>query len=318
MKLRRQGAVIAVVVWASLVIDRSAVAQVRGGEVVTLTTQDGVQLACTYYPAAVRPGTNESRQVTPVIMLHDLKGSRAVFTSLIQRLQAPDEGEKNQPLFAVMTVDLRAHGQSTKQFYNGADVTLDVTKLGKNDLLAMTAYDMEAVRSYLVGKNDAGELNLNKLAIVGSGMGASVAANWALTDWAAPPLAVGKQGQDVKGIVMISPRWSYNGLSMQGPMKFRPLKENVAWLLIYGARDNKVKADAQRIIKQLERFHPETEAGGKKIRRGLAEVAAPSRLQGDKLLTQLGSSLESQIVAFLVDNVAKTPQPWTSRRDRLP
>jgi hypothetical protein len=105
---------------------------------------------------------------------------------------------------------------------------------------------------------------------------------------------------------------------MQGPMKFRPLKENVAWLLIYGARDNKVKADAQRIIKQLERFHPETEAGGKKIRRGLAEVAAPSRLQGDKLLTQLGSSLESQIVAFLVDNVAKTPQPWTSRRDRLP
>jgi pimeloyl-ACP methyl ester carboxylesterase len=217
-----------------------------------------------------------------------------------------------------MTVDLRAHGQSTKQIYNGAEMTLDVTRLGKNDLIAMSVYDMEAVRSFLVGKNDAGELNLNKLALVGSGMGASVAANWALTDWAAPPLAVGKQGQDVKGIVMISSRWSYDGLLMQAPMKFRPLKENVAWLLVYGARDSKVKADAQRIIKQLERFHPEIESGGKNLRRGLAEVAAPSTLQGDKLLTQLANSLESQIVAFLVDNVAKTPQPWTSRRDRLP
>ena len=66
----------------------------------------------------------------------------------------------------------------------------------------MAALDMEAVRKFLVDKNDAGELNLNKLCLVGSGMGASVAANWAVQDWSAPPLAVGKQGQDVKALVL--------------------------------------------------------------------------------------------------------------------
>ena len=124
----------------------------------------------------------------------------------------------------------------------------------------MANFDMEAVRGFLVDKNDAGELNLNKLCLVGSGMGASVAANWALQDWSAPPLAVGKQGQDVKGIVLISPRWSFNGLSMQDPMKFAPLKQNVAWLLICGAQEQKTKADLARIQKQLERFHPATES----------------------------------------------------------
>ena len=107
----------------------------------------------------------------------------------------------------------------------------------------MAALDMEAVRKFLVDKNDAGELNLNKLCLVGSGMGASVAANWAVQDWSAPPLAVGKQGQDVKALVLISPRWSFNGLSMQVPMKFAPLKMNAAWMLVCGSQDPKVKAD---------------------------------------------------------------------------
>ena len=99
-----------------------------------------------------------------------------------------------------MIVDLRAHGESTKQLVgDGGVVDLDPAKLWKEGLVAMSTLDMEAIRDFLVDKNDAGELNLNKLCMVGSGMGASVAVNWAANDWAAPPLAVGKQGQDVKG-----------------------------------------------------------------------------------------------------------------------
>lgn len=294
-------------------------ARADSAEIVSLVTRDGVQLKITYFPSTARKGTPQAKQTTPVVLLHDYKSSRAVFAQLAEKLQASAAGEGDRPSFATVTVDVRAHGESVKQvFANGSQVDLDAAKLGKEDLIAMVGNDMDVVRNFLVDKNDAGELNLNKLCLIGSGMGASVAANWALVDWSYPPLAVGKQGQDVKAVVMISPRWSYNGLSMQAPMQFRTLKEKVNWMLIYGDKDNKVQADAARIKKQLERFHPATNQTGASRSSGLAVLSLKTKLQGDSLLTQNGDSTESDIVTFLVENVAKTQPPWISRRNRLP
>ncbi|MCI0331599.1 MAG: hypothetical protein L0228_00045 [Planctomycetes bacterium] len=288
-------------------------------EVVSLVTRDGVQLRLTYFPSSARKGTPEAKQASPVILLHDHKETRAIFNPLAQKLQAIGEGRQKGPAFAAVTVDLRAHGESTQQTApNGSQFDLDAARLGKQDLLAMAAYDMEAVRSFLIEKNDAGELNLNKLCIVGSGMGANVAVNWALQDWTAPPLAIGKQGQDVKALVLISPKWSYNGLSFQAPLKFRPFKQNVAWLLMYGAQDAKVKSDVERIQKQLQRFHPEpTEAAGK--RTSTLQVASfPSKLQGSTLLKQTGAAMDQKIIDFLVEHVGKVQQPWLGRLNRIP
>jgi pimeloyl-ACP methyl ester carboxylesterase len=288
-------------------------------EAVSLVTRDGVQLRITYFAGAARKGSPQAKQTTPVVLLHDHKSSRAVFASLAQKLRAPVQGQADRPSLAAVTVDLRAHGESTKQSLgNSPAVDLDAAKLSKDEIAAMARIDMEAVRNFLVDKNDAGELNLNKLCLVGSGMGASVAANWALADWAAPPLAVGKQGQDVKAIVLVSPRWSYNGLSMHAPMQFRALKENVAWLLIYGEKDSKFQTDAGRVRKQLERFHPATEQAGGQVTSGLTVLNLPTRLEGDSLLKQFGTSVETEIVKFVIDNVARKEQPWISRRNRLP
>jgi len=285
-------------------------------QIVTLNTGDGVQLKATYFPAAARAGTDQAKQVTPVVLLHDYKSTRAALTSLAQRLQTTMDGDN--PRFAAFVVDLRAHGESTKQLgLGGAAAELDAARIGKESYIAMAASDMEAVRRFLVDKNDAGELNLNKLALVGSGMGANVAANWAVQDWSAPPLAVGKQGQDVKGIVLVSPRWSFNGLSMQAPMKFAPLKLNAAWMLVFGGQDPKVKADAVRIEKQLERFHPATDKNSGKRRSGLEMMDVPSGLQGDSLLKS-NEAVADAIVQFLTENVAAATQPWTSRRTKLP
>jgi pimeloyl-ACP methyl ester carboxylesterase len=299
----------------------SAAAQSSGEapppEVVSLQTGDGVQLKVTYFPSPLR-GSPLAKQVTPVVLLHDYKNTRAIFASLAQRLQTPPEGDQERPSFAAITVDLRAHGDSTRQITaDGFQFELDAAKLGKQDLLAMAGMDMEAVRRFLVAKNDAGELNLNKLCLVGAGMGANVAANWAAQDWAAPGLAIGKQGQDVKALVLLSPRWSYKGLSLQGPMRFPPLAQNAAWLLIYGEEDARVKADVRRITKQLERYHPEPEQDAGPPRR-LSVVAWPSKLQGDTLLTKVGQPLEDPLIAFLVEHVAKHEYPWISRLDRLP
>ena len=290
---------------------------VAAAESMTLTTNDGVHLKISYFPGAARKGTPQAKQTTPVIFLHDHTGSRAVFAPLVQKLQATSKGEGNKPAFAAVTVDLRAHGESTK-VANNPQVELNANKQGKDDLYAMASSDLDAVRGFLVQKNDEGELNLNKLCLVGSGMGANVAASWALTDWSYPPLAVGKQGQDVKAIAMISPRWTYNGLLMQNPMKSLPLKERVAWLIAYGDKDSKFQTDAVKIERQLEKFHPATDAAGAKRTRGLAVVKVNTRLQGDSLLTQVGAATEDQIVKFLVENVGSVQQEWLDRRHRLP
>jgi pimeloyl-ACP methyl ester carboxylesterase len=289
-------------------------------EVVTLVTKDGVQLRLTYFPNAKRPGSDEAKQVTPVVLLHDHKETGAIFDPLAQRLQAAGQGKPRAPSFAAITVDLRGHGNSAKQrLPNGTQIELDAARLNKQGLLAMVAYDMEAVRSYLVSKNDAGELNLNKLCIVGAGMGASVAANWALKDWTAPQLAVVKQGQDVKALALISPRWSYNGLSFQAPLgRGSPIRENVAWLLMYGAEDAKGKTDVLRIYKQLERAHPKPSAADK--RPSTLQVIAwkDTKLQGSALIKHVGEPIEQRIVDFFVEHVGKAQQPWIGRLNRLP
>jgi pimeloyl-ACP methyl ester carboxylesterase len=287
-------------------------------DVVTLPTKDGVQLKITYYPSREPKGSAEAKQVAPVVLLHDYKETRAVFAPFAQRLQALGEGEPQRPSFAVVTVDLRAHGESTTQFFpDGSQADLDAARLNRNSLAAMAALDMEAVRGFLFLKNDAGELNLNKLCLVGAGMGANVAANWAAQDWSAPPLATGKQGQDVKGLVLISPSWTFRGLSLQQPLRFAPLKEFVSWMLLYGQEDADLRSDVNRIVKQLEPFHPQIGNSGAGQPRGLSVVAWPSKLQGSTLLSRVGQPLEDQVVKFLVENVALKPQPWYARLDRL-
>lgn len=311
-------------VWLILLVSlhlqcaHSAFAQnAAAGETVSLTTRDGVLLKITYFPGTARKGTPQARQTTPVIFLHDYRGSRAVFATLVQKLQAASQGEGERPSFAAVTVDLRAHGESTK-LANNPQVQLNAAKQNKDDFIAMASNDMDAVRGFLVQKNDEGELNLNKLCLVGSGMGASVAADWALVDWSYPPLAVGKQGQYVKAIVMISPQWTYKGLMLQTPLSSRPLKQGAAWMVVYGEKDSKFKKDALKINSQLEKFHPATDAAGAKRTSGLTMLKLNTRLQGDSLLTQVGGSADDEIVEFLIKNVATTQQEWIDIRKRLP
>src|SRR4051812_12715324 len=103
-----------VVLLTSLQFQFARPAPAQTGEAVTLTTRDGVQLKISYFPGSARKGTPQAKQTTPVIFLHDYKGSRAVFASLVQKLQANGKGEGERPSFAAVTVDLRAHGESTK------------------------------------------------------------------------------------------------------------------------------------------------------------------------------------------------------------
>src|SRR4051812_22438234 len=108
-------------VWLLLLAAHSHLASLMprtasAAEVVSLTTRDGVQLKISYFPGTARKGSPQAKQTTPVVFVHDFKGSRAVFANLIGKLQATgkDKEEGDRPSFAAVTVDMRAHGESTK------------------------------------------------------------------------------------------------------------------------------------------------------------------------------------------------------------
>ena len=206
-------------------------------EEIKLTTKDGVKLAATYYLSSL------GKEAVPIVMLHNFKESRTVFNGLAAALQAPAEGNRDSR--AVITVDLRGHGESTIQVSpDGRTRDLDASRLKTYDFQAMVLQDMEAVRRFLVKENDAGQLNLNMLCLLGSGMGANVATYWAAKDWSAPQLATLKQGQDVKALVLASPEWSFRGLPLLRPLRQPGVRQGT--FLLYRLRRSGTQSKERR------------------------------------------------------------------------
>jgi len=285
-----------------------------------LTTKDGVQLKITYYA-----GT-DGRETVPVILLHDFNETRAVMDGLAVELQDPrlaDEGlaEEGPPTQdvrprAVVTVDLRGHGESKTAFNaDGSSEELDANRFQQADFEDMVHLDMEAVRSFLVDQNDAGTLNLNELCVVGAGMGANVAVLWAAKDWATPPLAMRKQSQDVKALVLISPRWTFHGLSMAAPLKFPPIQRQLSIFLAYGAADRDVAEDGRKIEKILERFHPEPPPDQVQEKKDYFAFAPDTVLQGTELLNGRGFGLIPNVAGFVEARLGRVTFPYVKRKN---
>jgi pimeloyl-ACP methyl ester carboxylesterase len=93
---------------------------------------------------------------------------------------------------------------------------------------------------------------LDQLYVVGSGLGATVAATWTVLDAAWPPIASGKQGGDVKGLVMIDPAFVTKGFSIAKPLAVEPVKSSLPIMIIGGGEDR----DASKVFDQLKRARP--------------------------------------------------------------
>lgn len=291
----------------SLVFAQSAGAQDNQSEDFTLTTKDGVALKISYFPSKL------GKNAVPIVMLHDFKESRAVFSSLARELNSPPE--EGYTSFAVITVDLRGHGESTRMAgRNGQSIELEATRLKKTDFQKMVSGDMEAVRKFLVKKNDAGELNLNKLCMLGSGMGANVAAYYAEYDWSVPPLARRKQSQDVRALILASPKWSDYGLPMRTPMKNKDVREKLSVMIVYGAQDPRASKDAKSIQKLLIKYHPDPPRDQRREKKDFFMVPLQTRLQGTKLLTDSNFNMIARLDAFLDARLSDQFFDWIERK----
>ena len=272
-------------------------------EDVDLQTSDGVELRATYY------ASTEGKDAVPVILLHGFKGDRREFDELALFLQQSGN--------AVIAPDLRGHGDSTKMVRpgSGAVVTLEASKLRKEDFSLMTEKDVETVKRFLMKKNNSGELNIEKLCVVGADMGATVALNWAALDWSWPPLATGKQGQDVKALVLISPQFSFKGIPITGAINVPAIRRDLSVMMIVGKGDPASMRDATRIHKALEKFRPAPPSDPKEAaeKQDLFFDKPSTSLSGTKMLGEKSLNLGPRIARFIDLRLVEKKIPWGDR-----
>jgi pimeloyl-ACP methyl ester carboxylesterase len=283
-------------------------------EDVSWTTRDGVEVRATYFPSA------EGRKATTLVLLHDFNETRAAYQSLAAALQDPVRARlAGTQTRAVLTVDLRGHGQSkTALSPDGDAFELDASRFQAADFANMVEFDLEAVRDFLVRRNDRGELNLNQLCLAGVGMGANVAAAWAEKDWLTPNLPARKQAQDVKALVLVSPRWNYKGLSMAEPLRVPAIQSELAVFLAYGDQDAKVADDGRNIYKLLSKFRPEIPVEKMRERQTLFRYPLPTTLQGLELVNRSAFGVLERIDGFVAARLDRQSYPWFERLERSP
>ena len=262
-----------------------------------LVTGDGVALSATFYP-----GT-KGRESVPVILLHMWKGSRKDYAELAHLLQ--------QNGHAVLVPDLRGHGDSKRWTVGARSGEVDVSRLTADHLRAMVQRDMETLKAFLMKKNNAGELNIEKLCVVGAEMGASVALDWARHDWSWPPLVGKKQGQDVKALVLISPQWAFRGFSLKPAMNHPAVRSRLSVMLLVGGDDPKAASEVRQMERIFQRYHREETEDSKMT---LVVRERDTRLQGtDMLGAKKGLGVETRIEKFIDYRLVAQPFSWQER-----
>lgn len=277
---------------------------------IELQTKDGLQLAATYYGSFGKT----RKEAVPIIMLHGWKGSRADFTGLALAMQ--------QKGCAVIVPDLRGHGKST-QIKVGSDfVTIDQATMRKSDIEAMVTQDIEALKTYLIDRNNAGELNIEKLCVVGNEMGAMLAVKWAQYDWHWPQLPTAKQGQDVKALVLISPPMNFHGITLVDSLNTPLLQTGLSILIIAGDKNSRAFDEAKRIYNRISSFRPKPSTDAKEMEERqdlfLAVVKGAS-LQGPNILNDqtILPILTLDISQFVEWRLVNKKFPWAERKSPL-
>ena len=286
-----------------------------GPEEVTLETKDKVQLVCTYFAPNKPAGAKEEeatteedpidgKRVIPYIILHDWESSRKDTTALATFLSSRGN--------AVIIPDLRGHGDSTK--VAGYDKEIAAADFSTGQISAVMG-DIETCKRFLVKKNNAGELNIDMLAVIAIGKTVPLATAWVVQDWSYAPFSKGiKQGQDVKALIMISPEKKLGSLAINR-VASAPIFSGSAALptIIAWGTGTKQAKEVQSIYNRLEKRRPEAKDKSAKT---LYKAALSNSLTG----TEIGSnSSQTKLWGFfhkivsrkINDNLDKLP--WQDR-----
>jgi pimeloyl-ACP methyl ester carboxylesterase len=284
-------------------------------EDITLSTGDSVQLVASYYRGS------KGKESVPVILLHGygLQHNRTDYTKdLAPYLQSQG--------FAVVVPDFRGHGDSTRlKTVHGKDETLDASTLTTNQFNLMVTQDMKAIKEFLWTKNNAGELNLDKLCVIGAEMGASIALEFAYYDAVEqdsnPVLRPEyKLGRFVKALVLISPETSFKGINIRHAIQNPAVRNDISVLILVGKGDSKALSEAKRVHSIFEREHPKPDPEKKAEQQTLFFTPLETTLQGTNLLAEKNLKADEIIAAFLDLRLVKSDQSktWLWKERKLP
>jgi pimeloyl-ACP methyl ester carboxylesterase len=279
--------------------------EIPAPESVTLdTTKDGVVIKGTYYG-----GTNKEETV-PVLMIHDFgKHNRGEFHRLALGLQKAAG-------HAVLTIDMRGHGESTLRKKLDGDETLVPDKLKPADFAAMIALDLEAAKRFLMAKQHAKELNIDRLVVIGAGqMGSVVALNWTHQDWSWKQTPFLRQGQDVKALVLLSPASGFKTLKTTPAFTLPYITSGLSVLLVASRTESEYKQLHNR-FNGKGRYKPDDESPEERGKRqDLFMYPIDTELRGTALLSP-ELPVNNYILQFINLRVVQRGEdfPWKSRK----
>lgn len=287
-------------------------------------TVDGVRIRGQFYA-----GTKRNAPV--VLMLHALgeDSRKKGWTDLAEELHAKG--------FAVLTFDLRGHGQSTEiidpdLFWNPkySNAKLVPGYLKKATTLEFKSFhkayypvlvnDIAAAKGFLDRKNDSGACNSSSLILVGAETGATLGAVWLNSEWHRHRLVDGMfvgqkvpdktpEGKDVIAAIWLSPAPVLGGraVSLPGLLNVPALQKATPMVFMYGEGDAKGKDMARQLEKYLKGRDKE-----KYRYTGAVPVPGKSKLAGAALLQKsLGTS--KTIAAWVDEVVQEKGSEWVEK-----
>ncbi len=282
-------------------------------EIVEVTSRlpgtDGINLSCTLFMSANSENPDESKMISPMILVHDLGGSKLDLAPLARHLQSAGH--------TVLVPDLRGHGRSTT-IANQTD-TVDYSEFRKSDF-ATIGQDLEACKRYLMQFNNEGKLNISMLSMLAVGDMCPIVTEWVLRDWSFASRGRLKQGKDVQSLTLVSPKRKFKTFSMSQLVKAPLLSGRGNWhiptLVIWGSESKSAK-ETKAVYKAMAKHRPPSEAAMSVDRwaeQDLYKLDLPVAAEGAELLRP-NEALYKFIATFnqqkILLNAAQFP--WQSR-----
>jgi alpha-beta hydrolase superfamily lysophospholipase len=287
-------------------------------ESVKLAANDGAQIHCTWYPSP--KAAEHGKEVVPVIVVHGWGEERSMYDALARSLQSQGH--------AVIVPDLRGHGSSTviltpvESRELPVEIRADTMKvdgkvLAPSDALsAIVRYDLEAVKEFLIAKNNAAEVNIQLLCLVASEAGSVVALNWAAANWTWLPPPMGSQGGHVKAVALLSPAMGFRGVSLQQTLANHVIRDRLAVTIIVGEHDSGANREARQLYAAFNRTRPAVRSRDTIRKQDLMLVDVDSHLQGANLLGVDAFEVDKKIASFIQLRLVnrRHMHPWEDPR----